>query len=821
GDEWKVIIDKDAIKDGKKLNDFKWQLRHEMRHLEFESNEGLKDEWVKAFTRHEDWPKIATAFVEAHPAKKPPTFPKGKDKAAYTVADWQPEDMVGEIYAMELGRENWPKDSPKAELNRFITASGIPLLLAGFDKKRADEVTKGYEEGEFHGAEEGAAPVSETPGAPPTFDTESTGQLNLEAKGSYENYQEKIDENEKLLDEMIHSEYTGYVPGASSLLKTMQEFNRQTRELNEEYKKSGNEFYDEKIKERVKKVKVDIGELTIKLSQIAGGIPNKTMNPFRQIWNATSFIAIDDWIQAGKDLVEFFQRRHTRKKGDHSGRIGKALFGNSFIGHEFTARQQKAEQEEVNEWKTRYESMDAWRLQELIDQMADAVDPNKDKLKAILRILADKGRIDWRNEKLWMVLNKLQSATHLTPGDPILLHNPPLLRQKLHTATGQIWEDYDEFPSLERKNEDSYDGGVKKFIPSYDRIQDQLTDRFEQLLRLHRNGQNVDPQEYEAIAVYAIEKGKSDGEAVLFYLLAGMIDGLLTPDRGMALDHYLNQWPATQWIYNQKPPLSRNDLERWAKKYFPDDLKRGIRGWQFKNFYWTVVQNDPMTVQRVRKSVSERSWDHDWSRHIAPIGDGHTAKRFLQGASGHEEAKDTGVENAMVGALMWLEENARAMNKIDFRKHFSREMGWIAMTDGILENVAFKSGAGATPFTRMTAGIENAFAREGGMGHHGEWTVGQHRNKMRDFLDRFDPMLFRMLRNKQAALDNKAHGANVIAYLKSRYPEQTATWNAMGTLDDVFDQIDFIVQVVTSNVSDEQFRSHINWLLQGIPNEGY
>ena len=813
GDEWKIIIDEESLENPENGENLQKQITHELLHLEFDKNEDLQKAWIENYTKNpEKWALIKIAFADAFPDKKPPNF--SGEKEIYEVDDWQDEDVINELFAMqnEIGHVLRPGDTSKFnKLRELIIDAGIPALALGAVDDKGEPTIRGYTGDEAKQEKQETDKILEKI-------KKGGGAYSEKGYSAAKKLQDRIEKNDREIKEMFNSEYIGYIPGLSDLLKSMEGFNNQTIELNETLAGNYDETLKDKIDKRIDKVATDLSQMRRKVTESVKDVPNKYMNPLMRTWHRTTFMSLDDIFQVAVDVKEYVQRRYSRKKADHAARLGMALFQNTILGQEASARKEKAEIEEVNEWKNRLENQDAWELKGLITQMSKGAIPNKDQLKAILRVLAEKGRIDWRQEELWQVLNKLQSAVHLTPNDAVLLHDPPLLRQKLHTALGEIW-DYDEFTGLERKNESSYDSEKQQYLPSYDKMQDQLTDRLEQLLDLHRSGERVDPTEYESIIVYAIEKGKSFEEAVMFHLIVGMAVGLLTPDRGMALDKYLNQWPATQWIYNQNPPLNRQDYLRCCEENFKNDFNagsiQGENGKEFKNFFWTEIQNDPMVIQRVRKSVSERGWDHDWTRTIAPLGDANTAKRFLSGRSGQQQVQDTGIENTYVGALQWLEENATNPDKIDFRKEYTRQIGFLTMSEGILDHVAYLGDN----FTRANASMEKAMPRLKDIGNHGDWNLGQHRQKIRIFLDQFDPELFKLLRDKtKAKAGKKDHGTEIREYLKEKYPEGVEEWESIQTVDDVFEKIDFVIQTITSesHISDTEFRQKISKLREGL-----
>lgn len=795
----KIIIDKSVFEGTRDLKKIKEQLTHELLHLQFENNEDIRNIFHKEMVeKNKEWPKIKRAFIDwmKSDGRKPPSK-KG----------WTDKHILSELYAMqnEMGNSYKSGNSAKAELNNLLAGIGVKDIIKNIEGKTKHFIDNEKEEERYGYA---GGDIDETSAALSEGGSESSS-------GSYDEYKIKIEFIDNRISDLQKSEFLGYISGGSKLLNILKKFNNYTKKLNQDFKiKPDSKLLGVVIGGRNKDVEDELTNIAKAIGNVSSSAPNMEINIFRRMWNSTSVLSIQDMIQTLVDAKEFIERRHNRRKADHAAQLGMSLFQGTDLGREAWARKQKAEMEEVQEWQSRYENLDAWQLQDEIKKMAQGISASPDRLKAILRLLAQKGRIDWKDENLWKVLNKLQSAEHMTPGDSILLHDPPLLRQKLHAALGEIW-DYDEYLTLERQNESSYDSELRKYLPSYDRIQDVLNDRLDQLLSMYRQGEKVDPMEYESIIVYAIEKGKSFAEQVMFHLLVGMADGLLNPDRGMALDKYLNEWPATQWIYSKKPPLSQADYKRYCQQYFKKDYDAGkIRdgyGEQFMNFYWVHVQNDDMTIQRVRKSVSERKWDHDWTRSIACLGDSNTAKRFFSGRSGQQETKDTGVENAYAGAVQWIEENARMPEKIDFRKHFARHASWCAMAEGIMDRVAYYRGD-TDITTRANENMERGIAREQSATNHANWTMRDNRNKVKTFLDYLDPDIFQILRSKKdlGEKEEKAEiGMQVKEILMSKYSSYAHEWENIKDVDGVYERMDLIIQVIFESISDAQLKSII------------
>lgn len=824
---WKIIVNRDSIGGNIKENvdALKEQLTHELLHLEIENSPQLMEEWKRYFgvdneRMNSGWHRIKQAYLEAFPNKEAPTE-----------AGWTDEAVISELYAMQhdqifkkpLKKAEHEKDA-KDRLNQAIWDSGAAAKAAkdnlgiDIDKYKKDlelhelkESYQGFESSELASPAETAVSGEST--AEAAIDKEDTG-------GSAKIYEERIKKINETIDSLLKSHYLNYIPGSVGALNLIRGYNNDTHDLNQEYAETSEGYLGSKIKERLDQMEKDLTTINKNIADVGSLAAHEEVNVFRDLWNRSHFFSPEDFWQVGVDVLEWWKRRHGRKKADHAARIGTALADNVPLpyveeyGMEAKARKEKAEAEEVDEWKNRLSNKDAWELLSILKQLSEQTFPNADQLKAVLRILADKGRIDWRNPALWTVLSKLQTAAHLSPSDDSLLRNPVLLEQKLHQAMGNIW-DYDEYLELKRTNESNYESGKEKYAATLDRIQDQLTDRLDQLLARHKTGENVDPQEYEGILEYCIKNGKSYAENIMFHLIMGIATGLLPQDRGLSLDKHLNTWPATQWIYSKKPPLTQKDYIYYAKTYFPEEFESGKinhENGKFMDFYWTMVQNDPMTIQRVRKSVGERSWDHDWGRSIACMGDANTAKRFLAGRSGQQEAKDTGVENSYVGAWTWFQKNAKYPDRIDARKEFGRQIAWVAMADGIIGHVAYYSGS-SDIYTRGNASMLNAVPREGGLSGHGEWVTRDYRDRIRRLIDRLDPEFFTIIRNEAAAkADKKALGARARDHLVNRYPSLASEVGGAQDIDQIYDKMDAIVMVMINALSEDQFNRFINYV---------
>lgn len=799
GDHWKVIIDQEAVamhrEDKKMANDFRRQMTHELRHLEFDHDPDMARDMVFKYKNSGKWKEIKKAFVAKTKGNKMPPGYKGKKTKGFTVKDWKKdEDVVNELYAMQhdiAGHTITTSTDPFNRLCQLIQDADLmaPAVVKGFEGKD-EEVVRGAEGGEGEGGEE------EKPSAAAATAMEG---MDEEAKADLEKNIFNIGRLKNRIEAIRKSKNIGNCAECLSLANTIWDY----LEANPE---------DENI---IDTADQDLGQIENTLTQLDKNIQTGGDNPLRKLWNQTTFLSLDDFIQLGKNTYEFFNRRHKRQVEDHAAKLGQAFFKRiplpymDELAADAAANEQKAEAEYVSEWEGRLKDKDAKNLLAMIDYMAEKALPSKDQLKAVLRVLAEKGRIDWRQPSLWKVLNRLQSAEFFHEGDPFLLQNPAALRQKMIRATGYIW-DFDEYNSLDSKNDSSYESKKKEFQEAYNKMQGQLDTRMTEILSQHKtNPGEADPIEFEAIMEYAIINGKSHAENVMFNMIAGMASGLLAPDRGIHLDKHLNSYPALEWFTIFEPPLTQQDYQDYCIKFFPEEYRAGKKAKansKFHNFFWTEIQNTEKVWQRVEKATTERGFDHDWSRGIVGAGGAgaDTAQRFFAGRSGQKECKPTAAQNAFVGVTQWFDENAKTGGK-NWRENLSRMIGWSAMADGIMAGVAFTGGNDI--YTREESLAAGKVARETPFGHHGKQSAQKHRERLQQIMDTIDPVFFTLLRDK--ALVNKGKDKEkgkewldtIINHLKANYGQEDLA-NKLTDVDSVFKYLQEIVDVIVKSKGD-------------------
>lgn len=802
GDEWAIIMNREALhKPGADIDFFKKQIRHELLHLEFEKDSNKKEEVRNTLIMGNlaQWEEIKKAFMDmvndpAHPKKAP------------TKEGWRDDDILSEIYAMQndMGNQWSDKDTTKARLNNLLLASGAANQLRDLKSKTEsyekespiDPIIRGFEDND----------------SDDTQNMPKQGETINHTEGSYQKFQEAIDGNTRRLADARKAPQLNSISGASELVAVMSTYNDQTSELNRHMLNAEDKsVISAAISARIKKIGEDLLAIESAISSVAKGEDNTSMGFLRRSLNNTQFLSISAVVQLGTDVKEFLARALKRRNADQAARLGVALFGATSLGRESKARALQAESDEVGEWEKRYKSMDPWQLLGELKGLANSgISPNKDQMKAVMRLLAEKGRINWQNQDLWLALNKLQSSSHFPLGDANLLKDPVLLRERMLRAFGEIY-DYDEFPGLERSNEDKYDGGKKQFEKTHDLIPTKMTERLDEQLKIKNEGGKVDPIFYESMLEDCMTKGRSYGENVMFHLIAGMGSGILTPDRGLALASKLsNNWPPIEWFGTINPPPTQQYWHNLCQTHFKDAYKSGSlskkeHGKAFKSWFWSTIQMNKAVIQRAKKAVGNRNYDHDWSRTISCLSDVDMIQRYFSGRGGQKELQITAVGNTVAGMLQLLEENAKNQTNAD-RNEFARIASIMAMTEGIL-NSTYKGEDGT--ITRATPEINDDAPREAGVGHHNGLSTKGHRNINVSFLKAIDRPFFTMLENLgelKEKRDQQSAGQEAARYLLNTYPSLATEISLEMDINQIYDRIGRVTQVMFQRMDEGEFQ---------------
>ena len=396
------------------------------------------------------------------------------------------------------------------------------------------------------------------------------------------------------------------------------------------------------------------------------------------LWRRSTILATDDFWGLMKACYEHYERRWNRRSKDKFSKVGKGLpWG---YGTEMNRIGQQAENEEVNQ---NMEAMEDWGVWEIHETLRNA--GNKDQLKACFQILAKKGHLRWDDIEMWKKLNEYIPQSLIIPLPPN--DNPNFLDTKtgrtgfdyLEGAVDYLWGE-GQYQGWMSENDGTYNSEFKKYWEKGKRLEgdakntDSVNGELRILLTKHKNGEWVDPHEYEGLIHFMIDAGKGNMEAKLYYILEGVC--IPSPSTGktlMSLDRigsingdYLNKLPWMDYLVRRDVPRPDGTSNPWTIA----DMRRWCAGWDAKSpvgkenkpnqsvidFIWTNVLTDERAIIRNNKGLrNAQDMDHDDAHFIIPLADEELATNICQNAGGQRKYFTTeGYANAYPGYNQYI-----------------------------------------------------------------------------------------------------------------------------------------------------------------------
>lgn len=351
------------------------------------------------------------------------------------------------------------------------------------------------------------------------------------------------------------------------------------------------------------------------------------------VWNSTRFLSVSDFWEMGKVMWEYYDRRFQRRQKDRYSSVASDVY---FFAPEMKRINQSTETEQMQQFK---ESFDAKGVFEIQDRLTTTT--NRDELKACMFTLMEKGQIPWYNVDLWKNLNhfiEIVNPSLMIPipadGNPFtqISEDDPRTGKDFLKAgidvlfgEGQYNEWYSGDKSKYQSNARSYYEEGKE-LEGTDGGHEQ---RLGELLRQHKNGEYVDPQEYEGLILHSIENGKSTMQAKIYFMVEGVAatnkDGrtILPPDRIAHINsEMLPRFPILEYMTarmlrdnGERARPTQQDYKKWANFFDEGDCSNPEKfapGGKVDEFMWKyVIPSDP-TRTRINKAIRNgENLDHD------------------------------------------------------------------------------------------------------------------------------------------------------------------------------------------------------------------
>ena len=527
GDFWKVVVDKNRAFGKEGVEFLQAQLAHEMRHLEFENDDRLKNVWADAFLvklGKANWEAIAQAYVNRFPEKEPPGF---KGKGPILPRHWRPKDLLSELYAMgddlselppsvsalvrkggrlaEFNRNDSIKNAwensyltgiktdakKRSRWNQICDAFGKSTqssivnpknlsnsdLLAFFyamdskDLERNPDLAVKLSEPEVKilGAETGMVKGAKDRDA--AGESSGTQEVSKEALADELESLLKIDDKAKgRLQIFEESPYIGHIPGGRAILSKMRNL---ASDQKSKLKGTEDKSDLEAIKKNIENINNTLGKeddldtIRGRLLAVSESLPIVERNPLRRFWKNTSFYSIHDFLSVFEHAKDYLTRWAKKKDGIRKGNLSKMVFDGIHEGLalESSSFISGAWKEAVKDWQERIKSKDAAKLKGYLREQSKLKPPDKAFVQAVINTLVEKGAMNWVNPDLWMCVNNLQSDTYLDPNDEMLYTDPNYLRAKLKKAfgAGPMFNKYAAFNDKDKENTDAHEKSKKQY----------------------------------------------------------------------------------------------------------------------------------------------------------------------------------------------------------------------------------------------------------------------------------------------------------------------------------------------------------------------
>lgn len=435
----------------------------------------------------------------------------------------------------------------------------------------------------------------------------------------------------------------------------------------------------------------------------------------RKFYNETTFLSVSDIFHLVKTCWEFYKRRFEVKQKERYSEVAKNL---PYFGGEMERVNQSAKNEEVHQYKDAYEHKGIPFIQERM-----RVTNYKHEMKACFEVLVHKGQMRFEDIDIWRNMNKFLPYTKYIPlpknGDPNTIisedkHSPFYMKTGISLLEGGI--DYLWGPGTYgewfAQNKSAFKSGSQKFYEEgkkLEGVEGGHTRRLAELLLEHKEGNFVDPQEYEGLILHAIDAGKGDLETKVYYMVAGVVAkdpqgrAILPNDRIAHINgEMLGKFPILEYMCSKAPRLKPDgtvkgerlnleDYENWLN-YFDGGNRHNCSPTQnVTRFIWKYMIPSEKTHTRINKALrNAEGMDHDDMHAYLPPASTNVLTDACKTVSGGGKHLLTieGYANAVAG----FDEYMKNLAKNGQKKQLAQAFCSYVRYEGILMNKYDKDG---------------------------------------------------------------------------------------------------------------------------------
>lgn len=369
-----------------------------------------------------------------------------------------------------------------------------------------------------------------------------------------------------------------------------------------------------------------------------GDFAREDVGFLKSLWIQTRVLSCGDLWELGKASYEYYIRRFERRQKERYSSVAKEV---PFFAPEMQRINQQAETDQVNQFK---EAFDQFGVDQIQDRLRNT--KNRDEMKAAFITLCEKGQMRWDDIEAWDNLNRFITDPALKipiprNGDPYTKLDEfegdtrtgfDFLKEGIDSLWGQ-----GQYNDWYRQTKSAYIQNARGFYEKgkeLENLQGGHERRLSHLLRLHKGGTWVDPQEYEGLILHAIEMGKSSMQAKLYFMVEGAAaknpsgQTILSFDRIAHINsEMLPRFPILEYMTARatRPSktkagveshrFTKDDYERWVDIFDngnPGDPNKCAPGEAVNDFLWKYVIPSDDTQNRINKAIRNgENLDHD------------------------------------------------------------------------------------------------------------------------------------------------------------------------------------------------------------------
>lgn len=351
----------------------------------------------------------------------------------------------------------------------------------------------------------------------------------------------------------------------------------------------------------------------------------------KDLWKNTYFFSPRNVYEFFKHIWEYIERDMKRGDDYRVGKVGEKLFGEKLGEHFKHGKRKGPDGEQFDEKKKFLESQtpEDWKK-----ELREGDD--KDKLEICFDLLAERGMLDLWDPKIWKNIFRHNYIRLEVPDeiDP----QKPYSRQlyKLFAKTiDSYWDNPGLFQKWQRNHFSNYTSNVRGSFEAAATNCDNFVSSMSIMLKNHVSGSDeVDPHEYEATLIWAIDHDIGSIDEKLYYLIQGVTathngETILGFERVSQIQKDLQKaFPFLQFLSSKvsRPPtgkeyiFTKEDFRDWKNTFDAVGTKAFEPSKAVRDTIWNTIITKPEFKEIASEAVRNiGSLDNDTAYFFIPL----------------------------------------------------------------------------------------------------------------------------------------------------------------------------------------------------------